>query len=250
MKTFQERKNKKICQSFLSRISYIHIDEINEFFQLAELPPHLIKSKFYDNDFPPEYHSLENPKNKKPLLKKNDIVWKRLEESFDMTTNTPFIFKKFQVGEFSRIYQGVFSKNVYLLIAFGMLQFYNKKIIERLFLTDQYNTYGCYGILLNYNGEWCVVSLDDFFPFIKTKNQLLFSRSEKNEIWLMLLEKAFAKLYGSYEHIQNGNLLDAVCDLTGVNYEYINEAKFPSGDEMIKKLILFHELRKKLIDFH
>jgi len=244
MKTYKEKTNTNDCQKFLSKISYLNSEEIKDFFELSELPPQMIKAKFYDNDFPPEYHSLENPKNKKPLIKKNDIVWKRLEDYFDLFSSSLFVFKKFKVGEISKIYQGAFSKNAYLLNAFGFLQLYNKKYIERLFLTDKYNLYGCYGVILNYNGEWCVVNLDDFFPFMKSKNQLLFSRSEKNEIWLMLLEKAYAKLYGSYENIQNGSVLDAVCDLTGVSYDIVNESSFPSEEERIKKIILFHDLSR------
>ena len=233
---------KNASQEFISRISYIDKEEIIEFFNLAELPPHLSKTKYCDNDFPPEYHSLENPKNKNPILKKNDIIWKRIDEIYEISTSQVFVFKKFQVSEFSKLYQGIFSKNTYFLYALGILQLFNKNLIERLFLTDKYNSFGCYAVILNYNGEWAIINVDDYFPFMKSKNQLLFSKSEKNEMWLMILEKAYAKLYGSYENIQNGNLLDTIFDLTGINFEFFDEKNFFSYEEMIKKIQSYHEM--------
>lgn len=224
---------------FISRISYLHKKEANEFSEISHIPSHLIKNKFYDQDFPPEYHSLENPKNKNPLVKKNDIIWKRIDEIYEPPI---FIFKKYQLSEISRIMQGLFIKNSYFLYAIGFLQLYNKKLIERLFLNDKYNYYGCYGMNLNYNGEWCIFMLDDHFPFLKSKNQLVFSKSEKNEMWLMLLEKSYAKLYGSYENIQNGNFLDALFDLTGINYELIENTQFASLEELVGKLSFYQQM--------
>ena len=62
------------------------------------------------------------------------------------------------------------------------------------------------------------VVIDDFLP-CDAKGQPAFARSAvKNgtvEIWVMLAEKAYAKLYGSFSAIIGGSEAEALQDLTG-----------------------------------
>nr|KAF6328588.1 calpain 14 [Pipistrellus kuhlii] len=64
-------------------------------------------------------------------------------------------------------------------------------------------------------GKWIPVVIDDRLP-VNEAGQLVFVSSIfKNLFWGALLEKAYAKLCGSYEDLQRGQVSDAFLDFTG-----------------------------------
>merc|ERR1712098_835234 len=89
-------------------------------------------------------------------------------------------------------------------------------------------------------GTWEEVLVDDFIP--TQDGAPIFSRSrDENEWWPALMEKAFAKLHGSYEALDVGSLSDALVDLTGGVSELIS-----LEDDCGRKLYLEDDKKSEL----
>ena len=121
--------------------------------------------------------------------KKKKACWKRPR---DIAPN-PQVFPPGNSLDPALIIQGDLE-DCYLLSALSVIA-KNPERIKNLFLVSEYNEYGIYGMCFFVDGEWRAVFVDDQFPY--TNNQLAFARSKnKNEFWLPILEKCYAKLYG------------------------------------------------------
>lgn len=89
--------------------------------------------------------------------------------------------------------------------------------IEQLFVTKQYSHRGKYTVKLfdSAQDEWRHITVDDHFPVHRVTGRALFAEARKQEIWVPVLEKAYAKMLGSYGNLEHGHSLAALRALTG-----------------------------------
>ena len=89
------------------------------------------------------------------------------------------------------------------------------------------NAAGCYALTMCVDGEDLIVVVDDWFPFYidrEGKEKFAFSRNKETkhksgdsmgEMWVQLMEKAWAKVCGSYEASEMGNAAEALNNIDG-----------------------------------
>jgi hypothetical protein len=86
--------------------------------------------------------------------------------------------------------------NTYLLTSIISIIFHRPNILCDFFENINYNLKGIYGIRMLIQGELNLILIDDRFPIINKKNKSMLLSYTKKEIWLPILEKAWAKANG------------------------------------------------------
>jgi len=149
------------------------------------------------------------------------FVWKRPK---DIVSN-PKLF----VGGASRfdVQQGALG-DCWLLAAVASLC-QHRNLLDNVIPQDQSfdeDYAGVFHFKLWRFGEWQDVIIDDRLPTLDGKLVFLHSESH-NEFWTALLEKAYAKVVGSYESLKGGSTSEAMEDFTGGVTEAFDLTKAP-----------------------
>ena len=101
----------------------------------------------------------------------------------------------------------------YFLSAVGSLCKFSH-YIDRLFLTKERTKEHLYGVFIFLNATWKLVIIDDFLPYTGKKfKKFAFSSSGGKELWVALLEKAWAKINGNYAKIGCGGSPTEIFDV-------------------------------------
>lgn len=110
--------------------------------------------------------------------------------------------------------------------------------IRRMFLTREYNPRGRYRVRL-YDPQrerWTVVTVDDRIPCQKGTRKPKFMNPHGNELWAILLEKAYAKHCGSYANLAGGFVLWGWLSMTGdkvFQMSWVPQSKQPKTGKWI-----------------
>ena len=158
--------------------------------------------------------------------------WCRVKELFDSEN-----YCVFSNGiAIEDIIQGTLG-DCYFLSAIGSLCKFSN-VLENLFIFKQKTKENLYGIYFYINGIKKLVLLDDFLPYklVASYKRIIMGHSEENEIWVALIEKAFAKINGSYINMGTGGSPNEVFDVLTEAYSEQITVSRKEADEIWKKL--------------
>lgn len=176
---------------------------------------------FTDFEFPPSKKTLyaSNKLDKDDHTDNDeDIVWKRPKDFSRSDSRSRYLVFEDSI-EPNDIKQGALGDCWFMCALASIAEF--PQMVRNLFLditSDDANTYGIYTVQFCKNGSWVEVIIDDQFPCSRSGGPK-YSRCHGHELWVLILEKAYAKLHGSYAAIESGLPFEAMMDLTGEPYK-------------------------------
>jgi len=156
-----------------------------------------------DPEFAPGVTSLYPDPAQPPASAVSNISWRRVSGTLYLPT-----------GKTPKLLQGIMN-NQHFLGAVAAVAVKQDLLLD-LIVSDDHAEQGVYTFQFYKHGCWHQVSIDNYLPCLDTEDRLAFACSGNvGELWPSFLEKAYAKLHGSYFALEGGSILDVLTDLTG-----------------------------------
>lgn len=228
-------ENKLELNSFIKpKIPYFN-NELPDFnFSLEKSEKN--EGKFVDKFFPPTKSQILSVEEKTGIDKKPHF--RHLAKQTEFLSDG----KKFEYKRPSEIFQGKKYKlflddincddakqgilgNCYLISIIAALS-QRIDLINKIFKTKTINENGFYELFYyDQFGTKKIIFVDDYFPFVDLNDgaglQLLGTIPNGEEIWVMLMEKAYVKYEGGWTNIEGGTITSELEFFTGCNCKNI-----------------------------
>jgi len=180
--------------------------------QLSKIKKYHSKhARFIDNEFPPIPSTLGAKIQSLTEIHDAPVIWKR---PHDISNNPKFIIDGISADD---IEPGTLIKDDWFVFAI-------ESLVERDYLTEDWikkdqsfsdKSYtGAFVFNFFKNGEMKQVIIDDYLPTINGKLIGVFSKTE-NEFWGALMEKAYAKMNGSYSCLVESSAIKIFTEICG-----------------------------------
>lgn len=196
-------------------------------------------SLLVDNIFHPNQSSLIKEEDMQKLAQLNtptysyedkelfsNIIWERPEKIFKHDS-----FMLCDDGiKYDDILQGKLG-DCYFLCALSALARNANRILKRILMETERSSEGVYTVKFYKQGKEKVIYIDDIFPCSKNDNAWVFCSTAQKEIWVQLLEKAWAKLNESYYSISSGTPYEALSALCN-GPVYVNHHKNMTAEQL------------------
>ena len=87
--------------------------------------------------------------------------------------------------------------------------------VRDIFVIQKFNDAGIFAFKFYLKGQVFIQTIDDRVPVLDNNTPINARQSPQGAWWLVLLEKAYAKLNGNYANLDGGNVLEALRTITG-----------------------------------
>ena len=166
---------------------------------------------FEDSVFPATLETLTKDANNENYKTFQEAIWRRPPEIMGCGYDEIKVFDTIDVND---IAQGILGDCYFLAALSGLAE--QPERVKRTIVTSEANKSGKYSVRFYLRGVPKTITVDDRFPCSHSSPyEPLFTKPKGKELWTMLLEKAWAKMFKSYANIEAGTIEEALEHLTG-----------------------------------
>lgn len=193
--------------------------------------------KFLDGDFPPTGKALyinggrPSAASRMPL----EVHWVRASDLGSSVGTVHSSAEKpagLEVVEDSFLKPGVINDTAFLG-AVALLRAAGRAPDELIVQHDF--QVGVVGVRLFKDGEWVYEIIDDLLP-CSGAGELACGATSARELWIALIQKANAKIHGSYEVVHRCTEQEALEDLSSGAVRRVDRKEIPCGSELLRQL--------------